>query len=164
MQRRASPARDADELLDRLQRAAGLVADVRDQRRADARRLLRDQLQLAGGGVEAGQVDHPERERAGAGVEAVADRAAHPLQLGGVGRAVLGADHVVAHRTVADRGDERRRRAGRGERVEVLGEARPAPLRRARSLQSDEVGAAVVAPRRLDRRRRKPVGVQQLGR
>ena len=98
-----------------------LVADVRDERRAERGGLLGDRDELVGAGVRAGDVDEAEREHPRARLQAEADLAAHRAKLVGGRLHVAVAEHEVAHRAVADRRHERRapgapRRARRGTR------------------------------------------------
>ena len=105
----------------RLEHAAALVAHVRDERRAELGSDLGDRDELVGVGECARDVDEPEREHPRARLEREPHLVPHLVE---PGRHALAADDEVAHRAVADR---RARasiaRPGRGERVEVLGEA-----------------------------------------
>ena len=127
MERRARAACDLDHLPDRLENAAALVADVRHDRRAELGRDLGDGDELVRVRVRAREVDEPERQHARTGLEREAHLAAHLVE---PRRHALAADDEVPHRAVPDRRHERHRRPRRVERVEVLGEARPRPLRR----------------------------------
>ena len=138
MERRARAARDLDHLPDRLENAAALVADVRHDRRAELGRDLGDGDELVRVRVRAGEVDEPERQHARAGLEREAHLAAHLVE---PRRHALAADHEVPHRAVPDRRHERHRRPRRVERVEVLGEARPRPLRRPLPFERAQVRA-----------------------
>ena len=84
VQRRARAARDLEHLVDRLEQARALVADVRDERRAELRRHLGDGDELVRVGVGAGEVDEPEGEIRRAGLEAGAHLAPHPSSSSGV--------------------------------------------------------------------------------
>ena len=103
VQRRARAAGDVDELADRLEHAVALVADVRDERRAERRRLLGQRDELVGVRVRARQIDHPEGERARARLEARAGLAPHRRELVRGRRSLRAAHHEVAHRVVPGR-------------------------------------------------------------
>ena len=81
VQRRARAPGDLDHLADRLEQPGALVADVRDERRAERGRLLGDRDELVGVGVGARDVDEPEREHPRARLEPEPHLAPHLGQL-----------------------------------------------------------------------------------
>ena len=105
-----------------------LVADMGDERHARTRRLLGDRDEPAGRREGTRQVDEPERQHPRARVEAEAYLAAHRHQVLRGGIDAPSTEHDVAHRAVAERGDERERGPRRIERVEILLDRRPWPL------------------------------------
>ena len=120
VERRARAAGDVEHLVDRLEQAGALVADVRDERRAELRRHLGDRDELVGVGVRAREVDEAEGEVRRAGLEAGAHLAPHlpRARRASAGRRSPPIDRVAGG-AVADRGDERdrgpaSRRARRG--------------------------------------------------
>ena len=113
-----------------------LVPDMGHERHAEGGGLLGDRDELVGGGVGARQVDEPEREHAGAGLEAEANLASHVAQALGVRLDPPASEHELAHGAVADRGHERERGPGGVERVEVLLDRRPRPCLRDRRLRA----------------------------
>ncbi len=162
MQRGARAARDLEHLVDRLEQALTLVADVRDDRPAELRRHLGDGDELVGVRVGAGQVDEPEREVRRAGLEARPHLPLHLLQLICRRGPALAADHRVAGGAVANRRHERDRRPRRVEGVEVLRERRPRPLVRPRPFQRAQVVAPLRPAARRDGRRRESVRADHL--
>ena len=93
---------DADRLVDRLDHQRGLVAQVGDVDAAVLRRHPRQLDHLLGGGEAAGHI-----EQAGGDAErplfhGLGDHGLHPLEFGRGRVAVLDADHLRAHRALAD--------------------------------------------------------------
>ena len=164
VQRRARPPGHLDELADRSQYAATLVADVRDERRPELGRHLGERHELVRLGVRPGQIEQPERQRPGACLEPEPHLVLHAPQLGRRRRPALPAHDGVANRVVPDRRHQRRRRPRLVERGQVLRERRPRPLHRAAALEPAQVGLPFAAALGIDRCRRQAVRVDQLGR
>ena len=109
---RARAAGDVEHLVDRLEHAGALVADVRNERRAELGRHLRDRDELVGVGVRAREVDEAEGEVVRAGLEAGAHLPAHRVRARRGRRPPLAADHRVAGRAVRRSRGRARSRAG----------------------------------------------------
>lgn len=163
MERCPGSARDIDHLAHGIEQSIRFVAHMHRHRRLEPRRFARQFDQLLCVSIHAGEVDEPERERACACLERLPDLVPHGLQFGGARRAPGTADHIVAHRTVTHRGYQRRRRSRRGQGIEVLRHARPAPVGRPRSLQRTQVRPPLFDPRRGDGCRCESIRVDQLG-
>ena len=152
MERRARALRDLDHLADGVEDARALVADVRDERRAE----------LAPPRAPPRRAPPCRRRRPGCRRARTRASALRPRTRAGSRGTSPRASPSQASRiaTVRRRRDEGR--SGRGQRVEVLRERRPRPFRRAVALERAEVRAPrLPVP---DRRRREAVGADHLGR
>ena len=101
--RRAAPARDGDQLGDRLEQAVVLIPDVGDVHPARLVGRRGQGHELVGRGIEGGLVDQRGTDAEGALLHGLAHETLHLRQLGGIRRPVGVAEDVFAHRRRARR-------------------------------------------------------------
>ena len=118
-------ARDADQLVERLEEAIALAAHVRDVAAAELAGGLAERDELVRLRVRRRRVDQRAADAERALAHGLAHHVLHLLQLFGRRRDIVIADHVLAHRGGADERSDVRRNALLDQEVEILAERLP---------------------------------------
>ncbi len=164
VKRSARPPGDVDHLPDGLEQAGALVPDVRDKRYTERGRLACDRDELLRAGVRPRDVDEPIRQRPRSRLEPEPHLATHLFELPGRRNGGLAPQHDFTDGAVPDRRHECQRGPRPVEVVEVLGEGLPQPFLGAITLECAKVHPSCGEACSPNRCRRKPIGVDHLGR